>query len=59
MGQNIAADIARKCQEMELVGWEQVTVPAATFRALHVKHTGDQTEAWVALISISACCGQR
>jgi hypothetical protein len=47
MGQNLAADIARKCQEMEFVGWEQVTVPAGTFRALHVKHAADQTEAWV------------
>ena len=47
MGQNLAADIARKCLEMELVGWEQVTVPAGSFRALHVKSASDQTEGWV------------
>jgi hypothetical protein len=48
MGQNLAADMARKCQEMELVGWEQVTVPAGSFRALHVRSATDQTEGWVA-----------
>jgi hypothetical protein len=46
-GQNFAAEIARRCQEMELVGWEQVTVPAGTFRALHIKSPAEQTEAWV------------
>jgi hypothetical protein len=46
-GQNVAADIARKCLEMEMVGWEQVTVPAGSFRALHVKSAKDQTDAWV------------
>lgn len=47
MGQNIAADIARKCLEMEMVGWEQTTVPAGTFRALHIREANDKTEAWV------------
>lgn len=47
-GQNVAAEIARGCAEMELVGWEQVTVPAGTFRALHVRNPREQTEAWIA-----------
>lgn len=46
-GQNLAAEIARRCQEMDVVGWEQVTVPAGTFRALHIKHAAEQTEAWI------------
>jgi hypothetical protein len=47
MASNIAAEITRGCQEMEVVGWEDVTVPAGTFRALHVRNPRDQTEAWV------------
>jgi len=46
-GQNLTAEIARRCQEMVVVGWEQVTVPAGTFRALHIKSADDKTEAWV------------
>ena len=45
--QNFAAEIARRCREMEVVGWEQVTVPAGSFRALHVKSVAEQTEAWM------------
>ena len=44
---NITAEISRSCLEMELVGWEDVTVPAGTFHALHVRHPHGQTEAWV------------
>ena len=47
VGRNVAAEIARSCLEMERVGWELVTVPAGTFRAMHIKHAGEQTEAWV------------
>ena len=47
MGRNLAAEIARRCQEMELVGWEQITVPAGSFRALHIKDASEGTEAWV------------
>ena len=47
MGQNFATEFARKCQEMDLVGWEQLTIPAGTFRALHVRHAGEQTDAWL------------
>ena len=45
--QNFAAEIARRCREMEFVGWEQITVPAGAFRALHIKSAPEQTEAWV------------
>lgn len=45
--QNFAAEIGRRCREMDLVGWEQTTVPAGTFRALHIRSTAEQTEAWV------------
>ena len=45
--QNFAAEITRRCREMELIGWEQVTVPAGTFRALHIKSAAEQTEAWM------------
>ena len=47
MGQNFATEFAHKCQEMDVVGWEQVTVPAGSFRALHVRHAGEQTDAWL------------
>jgi hypothetical protein len=47
MAPNLAAEIARGCQEMEVVGWEDVTVPGGTFHALHVRNPRDQTEAWV------------
>jgi len=47
MGQNFAAEFARKCAQMDVAGWEQLTVPAGTFRALHIKDAGEQTEAWV------------
>lgn len=46
-GRNIAAEIARACKDMDIVGWEQVSVPAGTFRALHVRNAEEQTEAWV------------
>jgi hypothetical protein len=32
---------------MDVVGWEQLTVPAGTFRALHVKDAAEQTDAWL------------
>ena len=47
MDQNFASEFTRKCREMDVVGWEQVTVPAGSFRALHVKHAGEQTDAWL------------
>ncbi|HEY3279329.1 MAG TPA: hypothetical protein VGJ83_02370 [Gemmatimonadales bacterium] len=47
MASNIAAEMTRRCQEMEFVGWENVTVPAGAFRAIHIRDPKDQTEAWV------------
>jgi len=48
-GMNMAADLARQCQAMEVVGWEQVTVPGGQFRALHLRGTASATvsEVWV------------
>ena len=48
LGDNFATEFAHKCHEMEVVGWEQVTVPAGSFRALHVVNKSDQTDAWIA-----------
>lgn len=46
---NMAADFARQCQAMDVVGWELVTVPGGEFRALHLRHPAARmiTEAWV------------
>ena len=48
-GMNMAADLARQCQAMEVVGWERVTVPGGGFRALHMRGTasGMVSEVWV------------
>jgi len=47
MGQNFAAEFAHKCAQMDVVGWEQLTVPAGSFRALHIKDAAEQTDAWL------------
>lgn len=47
MNKNFATEFARRCQQMDVVGWEQVTVPAGSFRALHVKDAAEQTDAWL------------
>ena len=47
LGKNFATEFGRKCNEMDVVGWEQTTVPAGSFRALHLRHVADQTDAWV------------
>jgi hypothetical protein len=47
MDQNFATEFTRKCQQMELVGWEQLTVPAGSFRALHIKDAAEQADAWL------------
>lgn len=48
-GMNMAAEMTRACQEMEVVGWEQVSVPAGQFRALHLKHPRPTmvSEVWI------------
>src|SRR6266446_1651624 len=46
--QNTSAfDWAGRCSGAHVVGWESVTVPAGTFRALHVT-TDDEGEVWAA-----------
>src|SRR5438046_854926 len=42
---NSAFDWASRCSGAHVVGWESVTVPAGTFRALHVT-TDDEGEVW-------------
>ena len=45
-GQNNSVfDWAARCKSAHVVGWESVTVPGGTFRALHVT-TEDGTEVW-------------
>jgi hypothetical protein len=42
---NAALEMARRCSSAQVVGWESVTVPAGTLRALHIK-TADGDDAW-------------
>jgi len=42
---NPALGIVRRCASAQVVGWETVTVPAGSIRALHVKDTDG--EAWL------------
>jgi hypothetical protein len=42
---NAAFDWASRCSGAHVVGWESITVPAGTFRALHVT-TDDAGEVW-------------
>ncbi len=46
-GTNVTAEIARDCREMDVVGWEDVTVPGGHFRTLHMKHPRTVMEVWV------------
>jgi len=48
-GMNMAAEVMRACHEMDVVGWEPVTVPGGEFRALHLKHSHPTmvSEVWV------------
>jgi len=47
MATNITAEITRSCLQMDVVGWEDVTVPAGTFHAVHIRNPREHTEAWV------------
>ena len=47
-----AFDWAARCTSAHVVGWESVTVPAGTFRALHVT-AEDGTEVWGRVMSPS------
>ena len=48
-GMNMAADLARQCQAMEVVGWESVTTPVGEIRSLHLRNSasGMVSEVWV------------
>lgn len=36
------------CRSAKVVGWESVTVPAGTFRAIHILNANGQGDSWVA-----------
>jgi len=42
-----SSSMLEDCQKSQVVGWEQVTVPAGTFRALHVRDAESRTDTWV------------
>jgi hypothetical protein len=44
---DIASQLARQCQEMDLIGVENVTVPAGRFRTFHMHHRRDSTHVWL------------
>lgn len=46
-GTNVAAELARQCMEMEVVGSENVTVPAGRFIAIHMRHPQNGMDVWV------------
>ncbi len=41
------SDVLSGCRSAKVVGWERVTVPAGTFRALHVKDAHGGGDTWV------------
>ena len=43
---NPGSEMSRRCGTSQSVGWESITVPAGTLRALHVKDV-DGDEAWL------------
>ncbi len=50
-GESPAVRAAKGCDSAEMVGWEEVTVPAGTFRTMHLKSTeeGAPGDVWVSL----------
>ena len=48
-GMNVAADLVRQCQQMEVVGWEPITVAGSQLRALHMRNPRSEmvSEVWV------------
>jgi hypothetical protein len=46
VGRSVAAEVARRCSDpaIAVVGWETVTVPAGTYRALHM--TTPEGDVW-------------
>jgi hypothetical protein len=41
------SDILSGCRSAKVIGWERVTVPAGTFRALHVQDARGNGDTWV------------
>ncbi|HTT67880.1 MAG TPA: hypothetical protein VMF70_07625 [Gemmatimonadales bacterium] len=41
------SDALRDCRNAKVLGWESVTVPAGTFRALHVQNENGRGDSWV------------
>ena len=41
------AGLMAKCAEAKSLGWESVTVPAGTFRALHIKDAEGKVNMWI------------
>lgn len=41
------AQIARECRTMQLAGWEDVTVPAGKFKAMHLRDARTAAEFWI------------
>lgn len=47
MGGNPMADFAEKCEDSEVIGNEDVEVPAGTFSTVRLKSDDDGSEAWI------------
>ena len=41
------SDALRDCSNAKVIGWESVTVPAGTFRALHVQNAQGRGDSWI------------
>ena len=41
------AQIARECRTMQLVAWDDVTVPAGKFRAMHLRDSRTSADLWI------------
>ena len=48
ISKGVASETGRRCtsDRIQIVGWESVTVPAGTFRALHMKDIESNGDAW-------------
>ncbi len=46
-GMDISREVAQQCQEMTIVGNEDVTVPAGHFHAVHMHHPSNGMDVWV------------
>ena len=45
--QNPGSEALRNCENSKVIGWESVTVPAGTFRALHVQDSQGRDDSWI------------